>query len=113
MIEYPNAIEYRFEETMSVDIQNNLTNRAITSRNDGSGNVSNNLTFADATWFIDPSIGNLRLAQAHDLVIDQGQDLLEITNDLDQNLRPAGQGNDLGAHELSTEAAIDNRWFQC
>jgi len=44
---YPNAIEYRFEATRGVSIMNNLTNRAIVSRDGGEATVAGNQS---ASW---------------------------------------------------------------
>tara|TARA_Y100000780_G_scaffold217521_1_gene221703 strand:- start:5459 stop:6727 length:1269 start_codon:yes stop_codon:yes gene_type:complete len=41
---YPNAIEYRFSNTESVTISGNQTNRAITSRDGASAELSDNVT---------------------------------------------------------------------
>jgi hypothetical protein len=43
---YPNAIEYRFPSTRDVIISNNITNKAIRSRNGGEAELSDNITDA-------------------------------------------------------------------
>lgn len=104
-IEYTNAIEYRFEATSDVQIRNNLCNRPITSRDGGSGSLSNNYEEALADWYADPSAGNLRLVNLIPEVWDMGVELDEVSNDIDQN--PRDGIPDLGAHEyfLSSHTA--------
>lgn len=107
MIEYPRAIEYRFPETSNVDIVNNLTNKDITSRNNGSGNIANNLTTAQSSWFVDLSSGDLRLNSAQSEVVNQGLDLgTALQDDIDQTARPAG-ALDIGAHEFNMTTSTD------
>ena len=107
LIDYPNAIEYRFPETTNVDIVNNAANRSITSRNNGSGNASNNVTTAQPSWFVDPASGDLRLNEIIADVVDQGLDLgNELSDDIDQTARPPG-AYDIGAHEFSMTTATD------
>jgi len=49
---YPNAIEYRFPNTQNNIIMNNVTNRAIVSRDNGAALLSNNkqATTGDRLW---------------------------------------------------------------
>lgn len=99
-IEYPNAIEYRFEATNGVIITNNLTNKAIKSRNGGQATLTTNYTNALADWFEEINEGDLHLAEDIDQVVDQGTDLGDLViDDLDQYPRPMGAAIDLGAHE--------------
>jgi hypothetical protein len=100
VISYPNAIEYRFAATTGVDIQNNLTNKLIRSRNGAQANVASNLTTVLANWFVDMSAGDLHLNANIPAVVDQGADLsAELSQDMDQVPRPQGLHFDLGAHE--------------
>jgi len=66
------AIEYRFGATAGVHIANNLTNRAISRRDDATGLVQNNVTNARVSWFVNISAGDLHLASAVTRVVNQG-----------------------------------------
>jgi len=100
-VQYDNAIEYRFTSTTNADIINNLTNKAITSRDGGSGNLQTNITNAVADWFQDLNSGDLRLGLGINAVLDQGTALPDfVTDDIDQTLRPQNAAYDIGAQEL-------------
>ena len=107
-IEYPNAIEYRFAATVNVDIANNLTNQLIRSRNGGQANLESNMTNGDVSWYISPSMGDLRLANPTVPPVDQGIELLGfIEEDIDQIARPQFTAVDIGAHEYAAPVATD------
>ena len=97
---YPNSIEYRFPATQGVIIVNNLTNAQIAGRDGGNGSVENNVTDAQASWFIDAANGNFHLSTPVPSVVDQGRALAEVTHDVDCEARPKGPGYDVGADEL-------------
>jgi parallel beta-helix repeat protein len=97
---YENAIEYRFPGTQGVSIINNLTNAQIAERDGGSGRVETNVTNAQASWFADAASGNLHLVTAEPSVVDQGQSLSAVTQDIDCEPRPKGVRYDIGADEL-------------
>ncbi len=96
---YPNAIEYRFASTTGVRIANNLTNRAIAQRDGASGTLSSNVVNALSAWFADVSTGDLHLTSAVPGVVNQGIFIEGLTNDIDGNSRPQGEGYDIGADE--------------
>ncbi len=106
---YFNSIEYRFAATTGVEIINNLTNQAIASRDGGSGTVQNNVTNAQASWFVDTAGGDLHLtAGTLATVVDQGQSLAGVSDDFDGDSRPQGGGYDIGADEyrIAAPAAV-------
>lgn len=102
MHSYSNAIEYRFAATTNVLIANNLTNKAISSRDGGTGTLSNNVTSAAYAWFNDPPNGSLHLNGAYSAVVDQGTAVAGLMDDLDQGPRPYGGGMDIGADEFGS-----------
>jgi hypothetical protein len=97
---YPNSVEYRFGGTSGVSIINNLANAAITSRDGGSGTLDANVTGAEADWFVDSTAGDLHLASAIPSVVDRGQTLADVADDIDGHTRPQGRAYDIGADEL-------------
>lgn len=97
---YPNSIEYRFTKTTGLLIANNLSNRAIVSRDGASANVSNNVTNAAGSWFKDASAGDLHLISPIASVVDRGKALSGLVDDIDKTVRPQGLNYDIGADEF-------------
>ncbi|GAB6095163.1 hypothetical protein JCM14469_14150 [Desulfatiferula olefinivorans] len=96
---YPNAVEYRFADAVDNIMVNNLTNKAVTARNDGEASVRRNVTDAESAWFVDTAAGDLHLASPVPTVVDAGETLADVTDDIDGNSRPRGSGFDIGADE--------------
>jgi len=101
IIDYFNAIEYRWTNTSNVEIINNLTNQTIVSRDGGSAYLATNIENAQDGWFSNVSSGDLHLLSPIASVFDQGTELpLYVTEDIDQSPRPLNGQTDIGAHEL-------------
>ena len=98
---YPNAIEYRYSGSNGITIINNLTNKAITSRDGASAAVATNVTSASASWFTDAANGDLHLTGVITDVVDAGQELSAITSDYDCEPRNQDAGADIGTDEYS------------
>lgn len=99
---YPNAIEYRFAATTGGSIQNNLTNKAISSRNGGTATVSHNIVSAQNSYFKDVTVGDLHLSYAVPGVIDSGIYIADLQVDIDKELRAGSGSIDIGADELAS-----------
>jgi hypothetical protein len=106
-VNYRNSIEYRFSGTTGASIINNLTNANISRRNGGSATLANNVSDAQASWFVNAASGDLHLASSISSVVDQGQTLSEVTVDYDTDVRTAGS-YDIGADETGSAPATDN-----
>ena len=61
-------------------------------RDGASGTVSHNVTAAQADWFVQPPVGNLRLKSRIAAVVDQGRSIPGLTADIDGEPRPRGAG---------------------
>ncbi len=96
------AIEYRFTATANVLISNNLTNRAISLRDNASGIIENNVTNAELSWFVNPAAGDLHLAASRADIVNQGRPVTGLTDDYDRGVRPYNGGYDIGADEFGS-----------
>lgn len=104
--DYPNAIEYRFTASNNLVIVNNLTNRAITSRDGGTAvQLASNNTGAVADWFIDAVRGDLHLSGEISEVTEAGLAVSGLNDDFDKQSRPLGTGMDIGADEYSASTS--------
>jgi hypothetical protein len=109
---YPNGIEYRFAASNNLTIVNNLTNRAITSRNGGTATlISNNVNNAAADWFTDAANGDLHLGSEQSGVTDAALAVSGLVDDFDKQSRPQGTGPDIGADEYFKSAQSTLSWL--
>ncbi len=105
--DYPNAIEYRFVSTNNVYISNNLTNRAIASRNGGSGELVTNVSSAFSSWFVNVKEGDLHLISENiSSVINKGTNIPEVFEDFDGDTRPQNNKFDIGADEYIIPTSV-------
>jgi len=97
---YPRAIEYRFPGTQGGRIINNLTNRAIASRDGGSAITSHNHERAQSSLFRDVSASDFRLRAPASGVGEAGMALPQADSDFDGHPRRPGRFPTIGAFEL-------------
>jgi hypothetical protein len=99
---YPNAVEYRFPNTIDVEIRFNLTDARIFSRDGAKGNVANNIISASSRMFVDPSNNDLHLRGTAGIVIDAARVHPDVSDDFDGESRPTDGvlPRDIGADEL-------------
>lgn len=97
---YPSTIEYRWDSSAGMIIRNNLTNRAIRSRNGADASLSQNITDAAASLFVDAAGGDLHLASCDAAtVVGAGDVLPTVTTDYDGD--PREGSNDIGADQCT------------
>ena len=101
---YPNAIEYRFPDTVGVEILFNLTDARIVARDGATGNVANNIMSASSGMFVDPANNDLHLRSTAALVIDAASVHPDISDDYDGQPRPVRLAPDIGADEYSASS---------
>jgi hypothetical protein len=97
---YPNAIEYRFPDTTGILIANNLTNRAISSRDGATGSVVGNYLEATLGMFVNAAEGNMRLTPSATAAIDHAAPVADTATDWKGLARPIGAAADIGADEF-------------
>ncbi len=107
---YFNSIEYRFQGTYDVHIANNLTNKAITSRNEGTGKVESNHTTTDMSIFLDAFNYDYHLAQNAASITDAGIFLEDIDSDYDCHLLNGIP--DIGADEFQSSTNDDFQFVE-
>jgi hypothetical protein len=92
------SIEWRFSNTTAA-LTNNLVNDQLRERDGAHGTQSNNLTTAQASWFVNASTGDLHLSSTAASAIDEVTAPAEVSDDVDGDLRPIGTASDIGADE--------------
>ncbi|CAG0926811.1 hypothetical protein TFLX_00214 [Thermoflexales bacterium] len=97
------AIEWRFPNTTAM-LTNNLVNDQMRERDGAHGTLSNNVTTAQAGWFVNASTGDLHLLSTATTVIDQVTAPAEVSDDVDGDPRPIGSAADMGADEYGIPA---------
>jgi hypothetical protein len=97
------AIEWRFPNTTAA-LTNNLVNAPMRERDGAHGTLTNNLTNAQASWFVNASTGDLHLQPSATTVIDKVTAPAEVSDDIDGHPRPIGSASDIGADEYGIPA---------
>jgi hypothetical protein len=93
------GIEARYPDSQGL-FAHNLTNMAILATRDGAqGNLLNNITTAQASWFVDPEAADLHLRSTANAAIDRADSMAEVADDFDGDTRPVGAAPDVGADE--------------
>ncbi len=97
---YPNAVEYRFEDSLNNRIESNLLRGAVKRRDGASAEVSDNVEFAQADWFVSPASGDLTLSRGHAAGVDRAALSPFVTDDGNWVPRTLGRYPDVGAEEF-------------
>lgn len=96
---YYAPIEVRYTTTTNVEVFNNLlSDGIIAERENPTVTTQNNILNAEKSWFVDWSVGNLRVVDGITQVIDQVVPLADCKEDFDGKSRPT-TGADIGAFE--------------
>ena len=98
---YSNGIEYRFPATTGVEIRYNLMDAGVQQRDGATGTVSNNVTNAQPSWFVNAAAGDLHLVAIATAAIDKAAAHPSVPTDYDAETRPQGTVPDIGADEFS------------
>jgi hypothetical protein len=98
---YSNGIEYRFPATTGVEIRYNLMDAGVQQRDGATGTVSNNVTHAQPSWFVNAAAGDLHLVAIATAAIDKAAAHPSAPTDYDAETRPQGTAPDIGADEFS------------
>lgn len=93
------AIEWRFPNTRAW-ITNNLANDTLRQRDGAVATVSGNIENAAASWFDNPSGGDLHLQETASQAIDKVSAPGNVLDDFDNQDRPIGAASDIGADEF-------------
>jgi len=97
---YATPIEYRYPNSAGMLIINNLLDGTIWARDGASASLSNNITRANASLFVNAGEGDLHLVSSARSAIDAGLPFLDVPDDFDGTPRPVGSAPDIGADEF-------------
>lgn len=87
IVEYKNAIEFRFSTTNDVDISNNLSNKPIKSRDGGKATLQANYINASKSWFSNLRFGDLHIQDKQESIVCKGIYIEEVMLDMDRTAR--------------------------
>jgi hypothetical protein len=92
------GMEARFSDSQGT-FAYNLTNMAIINRDGANGTLTDNVTNAQTSWFVNAAAGDLHLRATATDAIDQAATLDDVPDDFDGDARPIGPAPDVGADE--------------
>ena len=87
IVEYKNAIVFRFSTTNDVDISNNLSNKPIKSRDGGKATLQANYINASKSWFSNLRFGDLHIQDKQESIVCKGIYIEEVMLDMDRTAR--------------------------
>ena len=99
------SIEWRLPNT-TASLVNNLVNGQMRERDGAHGTLSNTITTAHVSWFVNASTGELHLLPTAITVIDVVAAPAETSDDIDGEPRPIGNASDIGADEYGSPAPL-------
>ena len=103
------TIEYRFDGSVNLKIINNLSDGLIWERTpDLNPEISNHITDAELSWFVNAENADLHLKSTATDAIDHGLTLDGVVDDIDGEARPVSGNYDIGADEYSQTSINDN-----
>lgn len=100
------SIEWRWDLT-SASVANNLVSHTLLPRNGASATLEGNLDWADQSWFVDPSVGDLHLVNGDVDPVGAAVVLPPGTVDFDFDGSPRDQNTDVGADEITNAVFSD------
>lgn len=86
---YPNAVEVRFAGAVGVEVASNLLDAAIQPRNGAVPTLDGNHLAAQADWFLDEPLGDLRLSPAGLAAVPRRPRRADVADDCSANPRRA------------------------
>jgi hypothetical protein len=102
VVTHPNALNTVFRQPRGKDsIRYNLMDAGVQQRDGATGTVSNNVTNAQPSWFVNAASGDLHLAAIAATAIDKAAVHPSVLTDYDAETRPQDTVPDIGADEFS------------